>query len=172
MNMVEATLERSDGEFVAAAGGERIALGEEILAERPALKAYEGRKVVLGIRPEHLEDAELAPDRDESRCLRGEVVLREELGAEIMVHFKIDATPAHTEDVRELVQDIGDERAVQRAAEERRETLVVGRFGARTGVRIGERAAVAVDTRGLHFFDPDTGAGIYGELTERAGRTS
>jgi multiple sugar transport system ATP-binding protein len=39
---------------------------------------------------------------------------------------------------------------------------MVGRFGPRTRVREGESAEVAVDTRALHFFDPESGAGIYG----------
>ena len=40
---------------------------------------------------------------------------------------------------------------------------IVGRFGARSRVREGEPVEVAVDTRALHFFDPDTGLGIYDE---------
>ena len=62
MNMVEATLERADGGFAAQLGSHRIALGEETLSARPALRAYEGKKVILGIRPEDLEDAALASD--------------------------------------------------------------------------------------------------------------
>jgi multiple sugar transport system ATP-binding protein len=40
---------------------------------------------------------------------------------------------------------------------------MIGRFGARSRVREGEVAEVAVDTRSLHFFDPETGLGIYDE---------
>jgi multiple sugar transport system ATP-binding protein len=38
---------------------------------------------------------------------------------------------------------------------------MIGRFGARSRVQEGDAIEVAVDTRALHFFDPDTGAGIY-----------
>ena len=65
-----------------------------------------------------------------------------------------------TEDVRELAQDVGDERAVEQAADSDTATLV-GRFGARSRVRPGQDVEVAVDTRSLHFFDPQTGLGIY-----------
>jgi multiple sugar transport system ATP-binding protein len=168
MNMVEATLERANGGLAARMGSQRLALGEETLAAHPGLKAYESRGVIVGIRPEDLEDSELASDVPADRRLRGKVELREALGAEIMVHFKVDATPALTEDVRELAQDLGDERAVQQE-EAPEETTMVGRFGARSGVRVGKEAEVSVDTRALHFFDPDTGLGIYDEAGSEKG---
>jgi multiple sugar transport system ATP-binding protein len=168
MNMVEATLERANGGLSADLGAQRIALGEETLSTRPALKAFEGRKVILGIRPEDLEDATLESDAPDDRRLRGKVELREALGAEIMVHFTVDAPPALTEDVRELAQDVGDERAAQQE-EGVGETTMVGRFGARSQVKEGETADVVVDTRALHFFDPETGSGIYEDETPTKG---
>jgi multiple sugar transport system ATP-binding protein len=162
MNMIEATLARANGGLVAEAGDQRVALDEETISARPRLKAYEGRKIVLGIRPEHLDDASLATDLPADRRLRGQVVLREALGSEIVVHFKVRARPALTEDVRELAQDVGD-IAVQGLVEEdaATETVMVGRFSARSGISEGETAEVAVDTRALHFFDIETGVGIY-----------
>ena len=168
MNMVEATLARGDGQLAAELGSQRLSLDDELLSNRPALKAYEGRKVILGIRPEDLEDAALAPDVPSDRRLRGVVHLREALGAEIMAHFTVDAPPALTEDVRELAQDVGDERVVQQE-EGAHETNMVGRFGSRSTVQEGEAAEVAVDTRELHFFDPESGLGIYDGQTTTKG---
>jgi multiple sugar transport system ATP-binding protein len=168
MNMVEATLERADGGLAASLGNQRIALGGETTSARPGLRAYEGKKVVLGIRPEDLDDAALVSDAPEDRLLEGTVELREALGSEIMVHFTVDAPPALTEDVRELAQDVGDERAVQQE-EGARETTMVGRFGARSQVKQGDVAKVCVDTRALHFFDPESGLGIYDETTSGKG---
>jgi multiple sugar transport system ATP-binding protein len=168
MNMVEATLERADGGLAASLGNQRIALGGETTSARPGLRAYEGKKVVLGIRPEDLDDAALVSDAPEDRLLEGTVELREALGSEIMVHFTVDAPPALTEDVRELAQDVGDERAVQQEAGAR-ETTMVGRFGARSQVKQGDVAKVCVDTRALHFFDPETGLGIYDDTTSGKG---
>jgi multiple sugar transport system ATP-binding protein len=162
MNMLEATLERANGGLTAVAGEQRIALGDETLSVRPGLRAYEGRTVVLGIRPEDLEDAALASDAREDQRVRGEVVLREALGSEVMVHFMVDAKPALTEDVRELARDVGEE-----VTEGETKTTMVGRFGARTRVREGQQAEVAVDTRALHFFDPENGAGIYDQDRQR-----
>jgi len=39
--------------------------------------------------------------------------------------------------------------------------MLVGRFGARSRVYPGTPLEIAVDTRSLHFFDPETGLGIY-----------
>jgi multiple sugar transport system ATP-binding protein len=168
MNLVEATLERANGGLTAKTGDQTIGLGEEVLSQRPGLKAYEGRKVVLGIRPEDLEDAALESDTPQDRRVRGRVDLREALGSEIMVHFTIEAPPAVTEDVRELARDVGDESAVEAKAEASH-TTVVGRFSPRTEVRQGDVIEVAVDTRSLHFFDPDSGIGIYKEQDSTKG---
>jgi multiple sugar transport system ATP-binding protein len=167
MNMVEATLERQDGDLVAAVGSQRVTLDDEVVDARPALSEWAGRKVVVGIRPENFEDAALGADSPPDRRLRGEVQLREALGSELVVHFNVDAQPALTEDVRELAQDLGDERAVQEAAEgQATETTIVARFDPHSRVREGEFAEVAVDTRALHFFDPESGIGIYDKQRE------
>src|SRR3989440_3366782 len=57
MNMLEAELERVDGALVATAGDQHLLLDDQTLAAKPALMRYKGRKIVLGIRPEDLEDA-------------------------------------------------------------------------------------------------------------------
>jgi multiple sugar transport system ATP-binding protein len=160
MNLLEATLEGSNGDLLAQLGSQEISLGEA-LSVRPGLRQYAGRPVILGIRPEDLDDASLESDAPDERRLRGEVVLRESLGSEIMVHFNVDARPALTEDVRELARDVGSDLVEQEQAAEAGETTLVGRFGARSDVKVGDRAEVAVDTRALHFFDPETGLGIY-----------
>jgi multiple sugar transport system ATP-binding protein len=169
MNMIEARLERSNGGLAAVAGQQRIQLGDEALAARPALRAYEGRDIVLGIRPEDLEDAAIAGDTGDGRTIRGKVVLREALGAELMVHFTLDARPAITEDVKELQRDVGTDQIAGAAGEtEQGEAILVGRFDPHSRVRDGEEAEIAVDTRAVHFFDPETGLGIYDEETKGA----
>jgi multiple sugar transport system ATP-binding protein len=168
MNLVEATLERANGGLAAKTGDQTIALGDEVMQKRPALKSYEGRQVVLGIRPEDLEDAALETETPKDKRIRGRVDLREALGSEIMVHFTIEAPPAVTDDVRELARDVGDESAVEAKADASH-TTVVGRFSPRTEVRQGDVIEVAVDTRSLHFFDPESGMGIYTEQDSTKG---
>jgi multiple sugar transport system ATP-binding protein len=165
MNMFEAKLARDDGVLTVRVGDQRLSLSEEALSARSGLHAYEGRTVVLGIRPEHVEDAALAPDAPVDRRLRGKVELTEALGSEIVAHVSIDAKPALTEDVRELAQDLGEELEEEAEAI----TTLVGRINARSRLREGETAELAVDTSALHFFDVETSAGIYdGETTKGA----
>jgi multiple sugar transport system ATP-binding protein len=161
MNLVEATLEGGNGGMTVVAGSQRIALGDETLSARPALKKFAGQPVILGIRPEDLEDAELAAGASPDRMLTGEVELTEALGSEVMVHFAVEAPPAITDEVRELAKDAGTEGMGTPSQEEGNRTIMVGRFGARSKATKGEPIKVAVDTRSLHFFEPETGLGIY-----------
>ena len=163
MNMVEATLEQRNGGYAARIGEQTLEVDDEALASRPALPSYVGKTVVLGIRPEELEDAALNPGFPPDRRLRGTTQLTEALGSEIMVHFTIEAKQAMTEDVRELAADIGDDRMADEGLEgaSTDSMTFVGRFSPRSRVRTGEALEAVVDTRSLHFFDPETGLGIY-----------
>jgi len=161
MNMVEATIEQRDGRLVAVLGNQALTLDEEVVKTRSALEQYGGRRVVLGIRPENLEDARLEPEIPEDRHLKGVVILREPLGSEIVAHFEVDAPPALTEDVRELARDVGQESTVQAGGDETSKAVMVGRFGPRSRVRNGDTIDVAVDTKAVHLFDLETGEGIY-----------
>jgi multiple sugar transport system ATP-binding protein len=164
MNLVEAGIERQNGRLAVRIGDHTLTLSDELLAFRPGLQSYVGKRLVVGIRPENLEDAALEPDTPDDQKLRGVVVLREPLGSEIVAHFTIDAPPALTEDVRELARDVGQESAVKTAAAEgENETVMVGRFGPRTRITSGDTIDVAVETGALHFFDLETSLGIYGQ---------
>jgi multiple sugar transport system ATP-binding protein len=133
---------------------------------RPGLARYAGGPVVVGIRPEDMEDASLVPDAPEDRRIRSTVGLREALGSEVLVHLSIRARPAITEDVKELASDVGQEalEAVEQHAEVGH-TEIVARLSPRTRVQVGDPIELVVDTHRLHFFDPETSAGIYGETT-------
>jgi multiple sugar transport system ATP-binding protein len=156
MNMLEARIERRDGGVAAVLGDARLDLDGH-----SGLAAYEGRSVVLGIRPEDLEDAAIA-GRDGRARLRGRVEVREALGSEVLVHFTVAARQAVTEDMRELAEDVGDDRVVGQLAggEQPSSATLVGRFSPRTGVVEGDAVVVSVDQRALHFFDPQTGLAI------------
>ena len=159
MNVLEGELSRANGGLSMKIGDQTFELDQGVLDARPGLKGFEGKNVIIGIRPEDLEDATLAADTAQGARLKGEVELTEALGSEVMVHFHVDATPAVTEETQELAQDRGDAAAAP--TDDGGGATLVGRFGARTRLRKGDPAEVAVDTRNLHFFDPDSGLGIY-----------
>jgi multiple sugar transport system ATP-binding protein len=162
MNMIEATVTRANGDLAVDVGKQHLKLDEGTLSSRPALRAYEGRTIILGIRPEELEEASLAPDAPADRRLRGVVELREALGSELMVHFTVEGTrEALTEDVKELARDAGAPTVDRPRESDGSGALLVGRFGARASVEEGKPVEVAVDTRSLHFFDAETSEGIY-----------
>ena len=162
MNMIEATVTRANGGLAVDVGKQKITLGQATLEARPALRGYEGRTVILGIRPEDLEDVSLEPDTPADRRMRGVAELREALGSELMVHFTVEGTQAAlTEDVKELAQDAGAPGGETALESRGPGALFVGRFGARASVEEGKPVEVAVDTRSLHFFDPVTSEGIY-----------
>jgi multiple sugar transport system ATP-binding protein len=160
MNLLEATLERQDGGLAVKLGSQTIRLDDASVGERPGLNDYEGRSLVVGIRPEQLQDAAIARNIPDDRRLRGEVELREALGSELMVHFRVDTPPAMTEEVKELAADAGT-TAEELGGGDERSSVVVGRFSPDSKVREGETAEIAVDTRALHFFDTETGMAIY-----------
>jgi multiple sugar transport system ATP-binding protein len=162
MNLLDARLESSNGGHEAVLGEQRIALDPELLSDRPALRSFEGRDLILGIRPEALEDAEVVTDAPADRRLAGQVELRESLGSEIVAHVGIDARQAETEDVRELAGALGTEPGGgAKLATETEEAVITARFDPRSNAREGSPVEMVVDTRGLHFFDPETSLGIY-----------
>jgi multiple sugar transport system ATP-binding protein len=170
MNMFQATVKASDGGLAVAAGSQQLALDESTIAARPALRRHVDGEVIVGIRPEDIQDAALVSGAPDDRRLRGRVLLTEALGSEIVVHLSVDAPPASTEEVRELARDAGDFR-LEAEGDGGPHSVFVGRFGARSQVKMGETIEAAVDTRSMHFFDPSTGLGIY-ETTATEGAPS
>jgi multiple sugar transport system ATP-binding protein len=160
MNMLDATLEQN-GDIHAVIGDQNLNLGKETLAARPALTKFAGKKVIIGIRPEDLEDIALVGDAHPDEVLTGRLELREALGSEIMAHFAIHGAHAETDETRELADDAGGGTAEAPIGVNEDEAVIVGRFGARSKVKTGDTIRAVVDTRALHFFDPETGLGIY-----------
>jgi multiple sugar transport system ATP-binding protein len=163
MNMVEASLSRTDGTASVEFAGIRLSLPDDVFQARPDLTGYEGKQVILGIRPEDMEDAALVSDAPTDRRIRSEVILREALGADVLAHFMIKAPVVITEDVRELAHDVGQE-AVQAAelGAAAGESTFMARLNPRTTAKKGSAIELVVDVHRLHFFDPDTGLGVYG----------
>jgi multiple sugar transport system ATP-binding protein len=80
----------------------------------------------------------------------------EALGAQIVVHFEVDAPKVVTEDTRLLEKDAHTEDVPTHVAG----TKFVAAFAPRSRVRTGDEIEVVVDTERMHFFDTETGQAI------------
>ena len=129
---------------------------------RPALTHFVGRTVILGIRPEDMEDASLVPGATADRRMSAEIDLLEALGSEVLVHFTVNAPVVLTEDVKELAADVGGEHLekLEKQAASGTSSFVAS-LSPKTGAEKGGRLELLVDTPRLHFFDVETGLGIY-----------
>ncbi len=161
MNFVQGTIEAADGRLSVVFGAERLALDEKERSEHETLGDWVGKKLIVGIRPEHLQDANLAPNGRPDRQLRGLVRLKEALGSEIVVHFQIEAVPVVSAELSEL-EEVHETSLLEALDQERRmrRTAFVGRFDVGTRVNEDEQAGIAVAAGALRFFDPETGRAI------------
>jgi multiple sugar transport system ATP-binding protein len=160
MNLVGADLVTSNGALQAHFGEHRLRVDDALLDARPALKQFEGKRVILGVRPEDFEDAASSDGAPQDRRMSAIVDIREDMGSEVFVHFGVGAPPVRGEDVQAAV---GAE-AVEATAEQARKqgSLFVARLGRGTRSREGDRIDLLVTPDRLHFFDTETGKGIYG----------
>ena len=166
MNLVGADLKRSNGSLLAQFGDHRLRLDDSLRAERPALERFEGKRLILGIRPEDMEDAALAgADASDERRLKAVVDICEDMGSEILVHFGVGASPVRGADVTAAVGAEAMAATEEHAKE--KGSLFVARLERGTRAREREQIELLVRTDRLHFFDPETGHGIYADEQER-----
>ncbi len=146
MNLYEAKLSAADGGgHLLQLGDHRLAVSPSLMDTRPALARYVDQPLVVGIRPEDLEDAAVAPDHPADQRISAKIEVREALGAETLMHFSIAAPTV----------DSGDPDALDELGEEDTGRCTA-RFSAATRARVGDHIEINVDTEHLHFFDPAT----------------
>jgi multiple sugar transport system ATP-binding protein len=145
MNLYEASMTEDAG--AVRIGSQQLGLPVVCRDAHPALRNYADRKIILGLRPEHLP----AADHDASGpTLVGNVNLVEALGSENLVHFTIDARRVRAEGAT-----TADEDATAQSGEG------VARVDPSAAVTADEKITFAVRTEGLQFFDPDTERAIW-----------
>jgi multiple sugar transport system ATP-binding protein len=146
MNLYEASFKLEGDGGILTFGGQSVPLSPSSLEARPALKNYDGKQIIVGIRPEDFEDAEL--DKEGHPTITAPVALLEALGSEIMVHFTLDVTTVDSGD-----PDAADDSGGAANA--------VGRFNPRSQVKPGQTATISVATENLHFFDYESRQAIW-----------
>ena len=150
MNLLHATL-AADG-LSLQVGSQTVNVPEALYAQRPGLRAYAGREVIVGIRPEDLTL------EGEGEVLQGRVGHIEALGSELIVHFGMDAR-------NYIVEDKGG--SVEEAEELLEETKLtqhvrnVARVAPRSVITAGDSVPLHVNMERAHFFDVASGESIW-----------
>ena len=153
MNLFEARLTGDADDPVIEYGNQRLQLPPGVLGGKPALRAYLGQRVIVGVRPEDLEDATLDPSHPSAMRFASSVEAREALGAETLIHFDIDAVPVDSGDP-DLLEDLATVGGTG--------TRCIARCSPRSRARAGEPIEINVMADRLHFFDPSTTESITG----------
>jgi multiple sugar transport system ATP-binding protein len=116
----------------------------------------DGRKVVVGVRPEHMEDASLVSERHSGVVFKTTIDLMESMGSELYAHFKV-GSGVESDELRELAEDAGAGELPRTAGEEGR---AIARLSADSNVRVGRESELWLETDKLQFFDPDSGRSL------------
>ena len=152
MNLVGADIVKDNGTLRAVFGTNSLNLDA-----RPELTPYAGRRVILGIRPEDLDDASVT-GRGDSGTIAAVVDIREDLGSEIFVHFGVEAPPVRGEDVDAAL----GEEALEATSDlvRRKGSLFTARVSRESHAREGDVLELALNASRLHFFDTESGTAI------------
>jgi multiple sugar transport system ATP-binding protein len=155
MNLAQATIASQNGGLVAKLGETAIPIPDEVVKEQ-GLEKWRDKAVILGVRPEDLHQSEDGEAGSNAK-LPATIDRIEALGASLLVHFAVDAPPAKTAGIAAATGEHGLD-----------EVPLIGHGGAwfsaafapRSGVRSGNKVDIAVDTKRLHFFDPESEASV------------
>src|SRR4051812_24330750 len=129
---------------------------------RRRLQAADGghqgnRDVIVGIRPEHFEDAQFA-DPELPNCVnfRTKIDVVESMGSELYAYFDIRTEQeVQSDDLLELAKDAGMEDLPSGATQQ-----VIARLDAASGARPGGEIELALDTTQIKLFDPSGGKSL------------
>jgi len=150
MNLVEAEIAQSGDGLVATFGEHRLRLG-------PSVAASPGR-AIIGIRPEDFEDAAVARPTTPESTLTVVPEIREDMGAEVYVHFALGVPPVRRSDVEEA-RTPEDETSPAGGARVR--SPFVARLARATRATEQQPLELAVDVNRIYVFDAETGEGRY-----------
>jgi multiple sugar transport system ATP-binding protein len=143
MNFLTATVEGD--EIVSALG--RATMPDDVRQEVHG--GSSGRNIILGVRPEHFEDARLVGDKPGGR-FSTRIDLVESMGSDVYAYFSVQGEAAHSEDLAALAADTGQDMASM-------ETQITARLDAAARVGAGHEAELWYDTAKMHVFDADSG---------------
>jgi multiple sugar transport system ATP-binding protein len=152
INMVEAELESSNGGLAVRFGDQRLRVDDTLSRSHPELERYVGRTVLLGIRPENIDDASLEKTAPDDRRISTTCDYTEPLGAEVLVYFTVSAAGV----VTGVAEGSDPALSAAGAATAVGGTRLVARVDPKTKIAERSKIELAVDTSRFYFFDPET----------------
>jgi multiple sugar transport system ATP-binding protein len=137
----------------------RTPFGELPVADE--VKGGGDREVIVGTRPEHLEDARVVDSeaRNHGVTFKAKLDLIEALGAEYYAYFHLEGPRVESEHLSEVAADAGLSEVPSAQAGD---TSLVARLNEMSEIREGDEIELWLDTRRLHLFDPDSGENLTG----------
>ena len=125
MNMMDAVCHVKGNEVEMVVGGTTIALPAS--KRKPLIDGgYDGKTVVMGIRPEHVYDDEARIQAFPGSVIEGKITVYELLGAEVYLYFDTEGFP------------------------------MTARVNPRTTARTGDVVKFSLDLEKIHVFDKET----------------
>jgi multiple sugar transport system ATP-binding protein len=123
MNFMDAKITVSSDKTTAQVGDHTLIVPA---SKASALKAYDGKTVIMGIRPEDVYDSQLMVDANKESIIKATIKVYELLGAEVFLYFDFAGTQ------------------------------MTARVDPRTTARAGDQVTFALDMEKTHFFDKET----------------
>ncbi|PWW65357.1 ABC transporter ATP-binding protein [Actinokineospora spheciospongiae] len=114
------------------------------------------REVIIGLRPEHFEDATLLDDTERSRggTFTATVEVLESMGSDKYAYFTLEGDAATSAELDELAADAGSHDTGDPGSQ------IVTRLSAASGAAEGAEAQVWFDADKLQVFDPGDGRNL------------
>jgi multiple sugar transport system ATP-binding protein len=170
MNFLRARLEQDNGGYAVTFGSTRIPLSREVVGEVRERRGQDlgkhlGKEIALGVRPEHMEDAqteaaEALGGAECSSCVDVQAQVIESMGSEKYVYFEPPREQTvHLESVAEMTDDAGggsEEDTGGRSAEDPGGNLMVARVAPESTAREGETMRLVIDSSKIRLFDPES----------------
>jgi multiple sugar transport system ATP-binding protein len=175
MNFIQAHLEKENGAYAVVFGGTRLHLSREEIEEAKERghdpEQYVNKDVVLGIRPEHVEDAGLEEaaaiaEAEGTNFMEVEAQVIESMGSEKYVYFAVPREQtAHLESIEDMTEGAtsggGADAATADTSAEDSGELMVARISAESTAREGEKMRLVIDSSKIHLFDPENEEAIF-----------
>jgi multiple sugar transport system ATP-binding protein len=109
--------------------------------------------IILGIRPEHFEDASLVGDKP-GGTFEAPIDIVESMGSDIFAYFSMKGEEAHSRDLEDLAKDTGNDLHAHGVVP------VTARLDAVANVRRGQTARLWYDTSKVQLFDAENGQNL------------